>query len=139
MRRAAADILILTAIAAPVTALMLLIPREDMHVERCWGTVFFSDPVSPQEATALADLLVEQGLFMGHPMSLKLERDPDGWRLMMVLPRDYNSMNTRDALAAFAKNICAVAFPGETAAFVCVDSDFEPFDVLLPPTRFPDL
>ena len=138
MRRAAADLLILIAIAAPVSALMLLTPREDMHVERYWGVVFYSDPVSRQEATALADLLVEQGLFMGHPMSLKLERDTEGWTLMLVLPRDYNKMNTRETLTFFANNICALAFPGATASFVCVDSEFEPFDILVPPTYFSD-
>ena len=89
-------------------------------------------------ATALADLLVEQGLFMGHPMSLKLERDTEGWTLMLVLPRDYNKMNTRETLAFFANNICALAFPGATASFVCVDSEFEPFDILVPPTYFSD-
>ena len=138
MRRAVTDLLILMLIALAVSALLLLTPRVDMHVERNWGAVFFSEPVSREEATALADLLVEQGLFTGHPMSLKLERNSEGWRLMMVLPRDYNKLNTRDTLAAFAEQICALAFPGTTASFVCVDSEFEPFDVLVPPTAFPD-
>ena len=138
MRHAVTDLLILTVIASAVSTLLLLTPGEDMHVERNWGAVFYSEPVKRHEAAALADLLVEQGLFTGHPMSLKLDRNGDGWSLMMVLPRDYNKLNTRETLAAFAEQICALAFPGRTASFVCVDSEFEPFDVLVPPTYFPD-
>ena len=44
----------------------------------------------------------------------------------------------RETLAFFANNICALAFPGATASFVCVDSEFEPFDILVPPTCFSD-
>ena len=139
MYRAATDLLILTVIAVPVSALMLLISREDMHIERNWGALFYSEPVTLEEATALADLLVDQGLFSGNPMTLKLERDDEVWTLMMVLPHDYNKMNTREILTAFAHQILSIAFPGETASFVCVDSEFEPFDVLVPPTPFSEL
>ena len=138
MHRTASDLLILTMIAIPVSALMLLTPRADMHVERNWGSIFYSEPVSREEATELADLFVDQGLFVGNPMSLKLERDGQVWTLMMVLPRDYSRLNARETLAAFAHQICSLAFPGMTASFVCVDDEFQPFDELLPPTHFPD-
>lgn len=139
LHRLTIDLFILAVIAVPVTALMFLTPREDMHVERNWGTVFYSDPVFHEKAVVVAELLVEQGLFAGNPMSLSLTHDGEIWQLVIVLPRDFDRLNAREMLAAFARQICVLAFPGTTATFLCVDSEFEPFDVLIPPTRFPKL
>ena len=139
MKRAATDQLILMLIALPVCALMLLTPRDNLRVERNWGEVFYSPPVQFQDAAALADLLVDQGLFVGTHLSLKLVRKNDVWQLMMVYKRDYEELIPRETLTDIAYQLCALAFPGKTASLVLVDPNFEPFDELVPPTPFPEI
>jgi hypothetical protein len=138
MKRTATDLLILMMIAVPVTALMLLSPRENMRIERNWGTVVFSPPVSLEAATALADVMVDHGVFAGNQIVLQLARDGENWTLMMASRRDYETMVARETMAELGHELCSLAFPGKTASFVLIDTDLEPFDELVPPTLFPE-
>jgi hypothetical protein len=138
MSRQTRDLQILLCIAVPMTALMLLTPRENLRIERNWGAVIYSPPVKLEEANDLADLLVSMGLFSGNPISLKLDRRGKNWILMMASRRDYEEQIPRETLEAFGHELCSFAFPGKTASFVLIDTDFEPFDELVPPTLFPD-
>ena len=101
-------------------------------------TLIYSPPVSLEEATALADVMVDQGVFAGNQVSLKLARDDETWTLMMAARRDYETMVARETMAALGHELCSVAFPGKTASFVLIDTDLEPFDELVPPTLFPE-
>ena len=139
MRRLTTDILILLLIATPVLALALLMPKDNLRVERNWGSVFYSPPVSFGEATEFADLMVQLGLFAGNPLSFKLQRNnDDGWIVMMTSKPNYEDAIDRDTLVGLGKELCATAFPGQTVSFVLTDEAFEPIDEIVPPTRFPE-
>lgn len=136
MKRLTTDILILLLIATPVAAFALLMPQDNLRIERNWGSVMYSPPVSADEAEALAEVMVEQGLFVGNPITFKLQRNADAWILMMASTRDYEDLVDRDTMTEIGVELCAAAFPGKTASFVLIDEDLEPFDELVAPTLF---
>lgn len=136
MKRLATDFLILLMIAAPVAALALLMPQDNLRIERNWGSVMYSPPVSSDEANALADVLVQQGLFVGNPIAFKLSRNADVWVLMMASGRNYEDVIDRETMTEIGVGLCAAALPGKTVSFVLMDEDMEPFDELIPPRLF---
>jgi len=138
MKRVVVDLLILVLIATPVVSFALLMPQDNLRIEKNWGSLIYSPPVTTAEANAVVDVLVQYGVFAGTPISFKLQRDADTWTLMMVSKRTYENTVSREMLKQFGLELCAAAFPGQNATFVLIDEDQEPFEVLIEPTLFPE-
>jgi len=138
MKRLAIDLVILILVATPVTALALLMPKENMCVERNWGTVLYSPPVTRDQAEEFAEAMVTNGVFAGSPVTFNLHRDGEEWVLMMASTANYEESISREIMAIIGKDICRVDFPGQTASFVLMDKDLRPFEELVPATEFPE-
>jgi len=132
MKRLTIDFLILLLISTAVIAYVLLMPKDNLRVERNWGSVFYAPPVSAGEATEFADLMVQAGLFAGNPLSFKLQRNDVGWTIMMASNRNYEDSIDRDTMVGLGKELCATAFPGQTVSFVLTDKDLDPIDEIVP-------
>lgn len=137
MNRLATDLLILVLIATPVTALALLVPQENLRIERNWGTVIYSPPVTRSQAEDFADVMAKNGIFAGNPMTFKLQRNGDEWILMMASASNYEETISRNFMVMMGKELCRLAFAGKTVSFVLVDKDLQPVDELVPPTAIP--
>ena len=137
MKRVLADLILLLAIALPVSGLMLLIPKNKLRIERNWGELLYSPPVSFDEASAVAEVFVQQGIFRGQPISTKLIRDGQLRQLLMVYRRDYARVVPRETLVLAGQQFCRAAFAGKTASVWLADETFTPFEELVPPTQFP--
>jgi len=137
MKRVLTELILLLAIALPVSGLMLLTPQDKRRLERNWGELFYSPNVSFEEASAAAEVFVQQGIFRGQPISTKLTREGQRWQLLMVYRRDYAQVVPRNALVFAAQQFCRAAFPGKTASVWLADESFTPFEQLVPPTQFP--
>jgi len=138
MKRLITDLLILLLISTPIVAYVLLMPKDNLRIERNWGSVFYAPPVSFDEAKEFSDLMVQLGVFAGNPLSFKLQRNDDKWIVMMVSTRDYEDKIDRDTMVGLGNQLCAAAYPGQTVSFILTDEELVPFDEIVPPTLFPE-
>ena len=139
------DLLVLAAVSSIVAMIMFLPPRSKCAVDRNWGRVVYSDPVTFAEATKLADTLVEANVFSGKPLTHRLVRQPECLRWEIAFDRDYEKLfaqqrervggNPKARLIAGIESLCEQVFPDERMEVVLIDENLDPFEQLIPPRQ----
>lgn len=136
MKWFATDLLILGAVIIAVGIILFLPGVENARVEKNWGEVHYSSPVTRREAQELAQKLIDAGLFTGTHASVGVTRDGDLWILRPVYQKNYESLlrdqgATRDDLIRSFEAFCQIVFPGKTVSVQLADDQLEPFETLI--------